>query len=179
MDRATYLRFGIAVAMLVCGVLARVLQEIMPGLVGSAMKQEEIEDHLFAIQAEGHELHRRLAAIRAEIKQLEWEHQSLDQKTRLLQRQIADASKPIPLFVHEIGEPGPSLRCFRCRVLLERKSGGPWSGAEHHRPDPIWRYGNVAEIWAHDFDQARHLGESSFPTCLGYVTRFETTEKKT
>ena len=79
-------------------------------------------------------------------------------------------------FIHEIGRPEPGRKCFVFRLAL-----APGFAA---RPDAkavvhpaLWRFENVAQVWAADFAAAQMLTRSIFHEGVGVTVSGEDAEQ--
>lgn len=167
MQISTYVILGIGILILVCIPLMGVLKKALPAILERSADLETIEGSLHTLQSQVREREREVHGLIARLNTLASDRTRQTRELHRLQREIEEAVRRMPLFVHELGEPAPGLQKFQ--IKLSRHAGPPTTIDATQPPNPIWDHANLIDVWARNADEARQRADSSFPTKLGYL----------
>lgn len=166
MENSTYLLMGIAAIVVICIPLVGVLKEILPSMIEKSAKLDTVEGNIYTMQSQLLERERAVQHLVIQRNQASAEQSHLLREAHKLQREAELATKRMPLFVHEIGEPAPGLSKFQ--IKLSREVSKPTKEDATQAVNPIWDHPNMLEVWARSGDEARQMADVTFPAKMGY-----------
>ena len=153
--------------------VAAILKDFLPGFLERTSGLDELENRIYVLHSETHDLQDRVNALVARRNQQSSEKHRVESDIRRMEKAIIDIAEQPPLFVHEVGEPSSKLNRFAVNVSREGAATQARVNGERGAANPIWRYANVAEVWAASFEEAKQAVETAFPFKLGYQKSFQ------
>ncbi|MGQ9371744.1 hypothetical protein [Azospirillum sp. A39] len=177
MSNTTLLLVAILVIMSAAVPIAFIMKDLLPRTLERSAGLETLQNRIYVLHSEAHELQDRVNNLTARRNQQSAERHRVDGETRKLEKQIADLAAQPPLFVHEVGEPKAGHARFVVSVSQDRASSQARAGGDRTAVTPIWRYPNVAEVWAASYEEAKQLVETAFPFKMGYQKAFQKTPR--
>lgn len=172
MSNTTLLLIAIAIMMMVAIPVAAILRDVLPRLVERAAHIERAESRIYVLHSEAQELAARIGDLINHRNRRSGDVRRLEGEIRKMEKAIADLAAQPPVFVHEVGTPQAGLTRFVANVSLERASAQARGSGDRAAANPIWRFPNVAEVWARTQEEARAQVDVAFPFKLGYATSF-------
>lgn len=175
MSNTTLLLIAIAMMMLVAVPLAFMLRDFLPRAMLRSSGLEELENRIYVLHSETHELQDRVKGLEQRRNQLSSDKHRVESDNRKMEKAIADLADQSPLFVHEVGTPQAGLTKFIVNVSQEKASAAARASGDRAPVNPIWRCTNVAEVWASSLEDAKQLVEVAFPFKMGFEKSFQKT----
>jgi len=175
MSNTTLLLIAIAVMMLVAVPVAFMMKDFLPGFVQRTSGLDQLENRIYVLHSEAHDLQDRVKNLEQRRNQLSSDKHRVESDNRKMEKAIKDMADQPPLFVHEVGDPHAGLTKFLVNVSQEKASAAARAAGDRAQVNPIWRYANVAEVWASSFDEAKQLVEVAFPFKMGFEKSFQKT----
>ncbi|WP_051340183.1 hypothetical protein [Azospirillum halopraeferens] len=175
MSNTTLLLVAILVIMVVALPIAFIMKDLLPRTLERSSGLEALQNRIYVLHSEAQDLQSRVADLVARRNQQSGEKHRIDSDTRKIEKQIVDLAAQPPTFVHEIGEPKAGATKFVVDIAQEAASARARVGGDRAAVTPIWRYPNVAEVWANSYDEAKQLVDVAFPFKLGYQKSFRRT----
>jgi uncharacterized protein YoxC len=173
MSNTTLLLIAIAVIMLAALPLAAIMKDFLPGFLERTAGLDQLENRIYVLHSEAHDLQDRVNGLVARRNSVSSEKHRVDSDIRKMEKTIADLADQPPLFVHEVGEPSASTAAFLVNIQQEKASAQARLSGDKATVNPIWRYTNVAEVWAGGYEEAKQLVETAFPFKLGFQKSFQ------
>ncbi len=173
MSNTTLLLIAIGAIMLAALPIAALMKDFLPGFLERSAGLDQLENRIYVLHSEAHDLQDRVSAAVARRNQQNSEKHRLESDIRKMEKAINDLADQPPLFVHEVGEPTASASKYTVNVSRETAAAQARANGERAHSNPIWRYTNVAEVWAPGFEEAKQLVETAFPFKLGYQKSFQ------
>lgn len=175
MSNTTLLLIAIAVMMLVSVPLAFMMRDFLPGLMQRTAGLDQLENRIYVLHSEAHELQDRVKGLEQRRNQVSADKHRVESDNRKMEKAIAELTDQPPLFVHEVGDPQAGLTKFLVNIAQEKASAAARAAGDRAQVNPIWRYSNVAEVWAASYDEAKQLVEVAFPFKMGFEKSFQKT----
>lgn len=173
MSNSTLLLIAIGAIMLAALPVAAMMKDFLPGFLERSAGLDELENRIYVLHSEAQDLQDRVNGAIARRNQQGSEKHRLESDIRRMEKAIADLAEQPPLFVHEVGEPSAGNSKYTVNVSREAAATAARSNGERAQANPIWRYNNIAEVWASSFEEAKQLVENAFPFKLGYQKSFQ------
>ncbi|MDR6770731.1 hypothetical protein [Azospirillum sp. BE72] len=172
MSNTTLFLIAIVIIMLAAVPVAMMLKDFLPNILEKSSGLEQIENRVYVLHAEAHELQNRVNQLVQRRNSQSSERHRLETDIRKAEKQIRDLAEQPPLFVHEVGDPQAGLMKFVATVTQEKASAAARAAGDRGPVNPIWRCANVAEVWASSFDEAKQMVDVAFPFKLGFQKSF-------
>ncbi len=172
MSNTTLFLIAIVIIMLAAVPVAMMLKDFLPNILEKSSGLEQIENRVYVLHAEAHELQNRVNQLVQRRNTQSSERHRLETDIRKAEKQIRDLAEQPPLFVHEVGDPQAGLMKFVATVTQEKASAAARAAGDRGPVNPIWRCANVAEVWASSFDEAKQMVDVAFPFKLGFQKSF-------
>lgn len=172
MSNTTLLLISIAVIMIAAIPTAMVLKDFLPGYLERSSKLDQLENRIYALHAEGHEIQDRVNALVSQRNAHSSERHRAEGEIRKMEKTIAELASQPPLFVHEVGDPKAGMSKYTVNIVQEKASSQARASGERAPVNMIWRYANVAEVWAATYEEAKQLVETAFPFKMGFLKTF-------
>ena len=173
MSNTTLLLLAIGAIMLAALPVAAMMKDFLPGLLERTAGLDQIENRIYVLHSEAHDMQDRVNAAVARRNQQASEKHRLESDIRKMEKAITDLAEQPPLFVHEVGEPAGHASKYTVSVSREAAAAQARANGERAQANPIWRYNNVAEVWATSFEEAKQMVETAFPFKLGFQKSFQ------
>ena len=173
MSNTTLLLIAIGAIMLAALPVAAMMKDFLPGLLERSAGLDQLENRIYVLHSETQDMQDRVSGAVARRNQQSSEKHRLESDIRKMEKAIVDLAEQPPLFVHEVGEPASGVQKFTVTVTREAAAAAVRASGDRAQANPIWRYSNVAEVWAGSFEEAKQLVENAFPFKLGYQTSFQ------
>ena len=173
MSNTTLLLIAIGAIMLAALPVAAMMKDFLPGLMERSAGLDQLENRIYVLHSEAQDMQDRLNGAVARRNQQSSEKSRLESDIRRMEKAIKDLAEQPPLFVHEVGEPASGLTKFSVTVTREAAAAAVRASGEKAQANPIWRYSNVAEVWAANFEEAKQAVETAFPFKLGFQKSFQ------
>ncbi|HYG91557.1 MAG TPA: hypothetical protein VD978_35495 [Azospirillum sp.] len=173
MSNTTLLLIAIGAIMLAALPVAAIMKDFLPGFLERSAGLEQLENRIYVLHSEAHDLQDRGDALVARRNQQASEKHRLESDIRKMEKAISDLAEQPPLFVHEVGEAASNASKYTVNVARETAASQARVGGEQAAANPIWRYNNVIEVWATSFEEAKQLAETAFPFKLGFQKNFQ------
>lgn len=172
MTTTTLLLIAIAVIMMVAVPMVVMMKDFLPPMIERSANLDKLQNRIYVLHSEAHDLQDRVNRLIANRNRQSSDLHRLETDIRKMEKAMADLADQPPLFVHEVGDPQAGLHKFTVNIALERASGKARSSGDRTPVNPIWRQSNVAEVWAHNLEEAKQLVETAFPFKMGYTKNF-------
>ncbi|CAO3406619.1 hypothetical protein [Azospirillum largimobile] len=172
MSNTTLFLIAIVIIMLAAVPVAMMLKDFLPNILEKSSGLEQIENRVYVLHAEAHELQNRVNQLVQRRNSQSSERARLESDIRKAEKQIRELAEQPPLFVHEVGDPQAGLMKFVATVTQEKASAAARAAGERGPVNQIWRCANVAEVWASSFDEAKQMVDVAFPFKLGFQKSF-------
>jgi len=173
MSNTTLLLIAIGAIMLAALPVAALMKDFLPGLLERTAGLDQLENRIYVLHSEAQDMQDRVSGAVARRNQQSSEKHRLESDIRRMEKAIGDLAEQPPLFVHEVGEPSSNANKYTVNVNREAAAAAARANGERTQANPIWRYNNVAEVWAASFEEAKQLVETAFPFKLGYQKSFQ------
>lgn len=173
MSNTTLLLIAIGAIMLAALPVAAMMKDFLPGMLERTAGLDQLENRIYVLHSEAQEMQDRASGASARRNQQSSEKHRLETDIRRMEKAISDLAEQPPLFVHEVGEPAAGTSKYTVNVSREAAATAARNNGERAQANPIWRYNNVAEVWASSFEEAKQLVETAFPFKLGYQKSFQ------
>lgn len=173
MSNTTLLLIAIGAIMLAALPVAALMKDFLPGFIERTAGLDEIENRIYILHSEAHDMQDRANAATARRNQQSSEKHRLESDIRKMEKAITDLAEQPPLFVHEVGEPAANASKYVVNVSREAAAAQARANGERAQVNPIWRHNNVAEVWATSFEEAKQAVETAFPFKLGFQKSFQ------
>ena len=173
MSNTTLLLIAIGAIMLAALPVAALFKNMLPELIERSSGLDSLENRIYVLHAEVHEMQNRVAGLTVRRNQQSSEKHRVESDIRKMEKAIRGLAEQPPLFVHEIGEPAGNTTKFTVSVTQERASAQARAAGERAPVNAIWRHANIAEVWASSYEEAKQIVETAFPFKLGYQKAFQ------
>lgn len=173
MSNTTLLLIAIGAIMLAALPVAALMKDFLPGFLERSAGLDQLENRIYVLHSEAQDMQDRVSGAVARRNQQSSEKHRLESDIRRMEKAISDLAEQPPLFVHEVGEPSAGANKYTVNVNREAAAAAARANGERAQANPIWRYNNVAEVWASSFEEAKQLVETAFPFKLGYQKSFQ------
>lgn len=175
MSNTTLLLITICAVMLAALPVAALMRSFLPGMIQKTAGVEQLENRIYVLHSETHGMQDRVNDLTARRNQLSSEKHRLESDIRKTEKAINDLAVQPPLFVHEVGDPQAGQIKFTVNLQQDSASAKARAGGEKAAVSPIWRFANVAEVWAGSFEEAKQMVEVAFPFKMGFQKSFQRT----
>ncbi|PWC55568.1 hypothetical protein [Azospirillum sp. TSO22-1] len=173
MSNTTLLLIAIGAIMLAALPVAALMKDFLPGFLERSAGLDQLENRIYVLHSEAQDLQDRVNGAVSRRNQQSSEKHRLESDIRRMEKAIADLAEQPPLFVHEVGEPSAGTSKYTVNVSREAAAAAARANGERAQANPIWRYTNIAEVWAGSFEDAKQQVETAFPFKLGYQKSFQ------
>ncbi|WP_180280886.1 hypothetical protein [Azospirillum oleiclasticum] len=172
MTTTTLLLIAIAVIMMVAVPMVVMMKDFLPPMIERSANIDKLENRIYVLHSEAHDLQDRVNRLIANRNRQSSDLHRVESDIRKMEKAMNELADQPPLYVHEVGDPQAGLQKFTVNLVLERASAKARTSGDRVPVNPIWRQTNVAEVWAHNFEEAKQLVETAFPFKLGYTKNF-------
>ncbi len=173
MSNTTLLLLAITVIMLAGIPIAFIMKDFMPRFLEKTSNLEQQENRIYVLHSEVQDIQDRVNGLTQRRNQLSSEQYRIDSECRKMEKLIRELADQPPTFVHEVGDPQSGMQKFAATLTQSKASSSARGSGERSQPvNPIWRYPNIAEIWAHTMEEAKQMVDIAFPFKLGFTKSF-------
>ncbi|MBP2298461.1 hypothetical protein [Azospirillum picis] len=109
MSSTTLFLIAIAIITLAAVPVAMLLKDFLPDLIEKSSGLERMENRLYVLHAEVHELQSRVDRLARRRDCQSSDRQRLETEIRKIERHARELAEQPPMFVHEVGDPQAGL----------------------------------------------------------------------
>lgn len=173
MASSTLVFGALAIVIAAVVLLTSILRDMLPKQMERNAKLDELDSKIYVLHSESQDLQDRVNSLQQTRDHQSAERYRLEGDIRKMHKAVNDLAHQPPLFVHEVGDAQNGMAKFVAELKQEAASNRQQrSGGERVSVNPIWRYPNVAEVWANTPEEARQVLDVAYPTKLGFSKSF-------